>query len=303
MHNTPLSSSVLTRSIAILVVLAGLLRSSSVIGAPPEPPGPAKVAPSEPVRSDFLREKYELTPENHEHRMLRVVMGDREALKTRIQQAFLDYISSPESIQIDLGSPTTSQLLQGRFPRIEAHLANGEYDHIPVKEARLVMINPVIDYEELLFEERLRWKNQGLVSFFILIEEGPINKVILDNAANMKLENPKIHMRRDQVIFEGTGPGPFGRSDFRVGGQFQVIDGVQIHFNPNGIKIGILPIPGSISRAIFKNINPIADLGRMKVYIKPDEILAYPGRLYFLTQNMRADVDRIESGNRGNRRP
>lgn len=226
-----------------------------------------------------FRARHGLTAENLQGKLFNLAKDDAEGLRETVRQGFLQYVQTPRSTRCDLSPTSRFDLLSGHFDRIEFEFAEGGYEGIRVKRTRIVMENARLDLAPLLLEDKLRFKSHGRTQFLIEIGEDDINKFVFQNR-DVKIQSPRIELRAGALRFTGR----VRSTALRVDGNFQVVEGGKIHFVPQGVKVSFIPIPGFLSDQVFRRLNPIADLERLQIKVRPDRIVARPGRLFIVTE-------------------
>lgn len=298
------------RVISVMLVVLALTSAGRAAGQPAadQPlvgPTPTDTSPAPPAippgiaLSARIREEFELTPENFDRKFYRVPSTAPELVMERIKLAFLAYIEGPRNLRYETSPPVPRLLMQGKIEKVEIEFEDGVYDGTRIERAYAKLERIQIDYRELIFNDKLRFREQGKVDFLFLIPEDQLNAIIQRTGAkSKKLRSPKLTLAKDLIQFSGELKSPVGFTSFRLSGRFVVKQKDEIHFEPERLKVGILPVPGLLSRTLFDRVNPIANLEELYIQVRPELIQSYPGRLYVLTGGLKPMMERLENERR-----
>jgi hypothetical protein len=246
----------------------------------------AAVAPTGTV----LRQRFSLAPPTLRTGVYRIVAEDPEQLREHIRQVFLSYVDQPREAAVDLAPTGKAELMQGLFAHMRFAFRDGGFEGISISRALLSLKGAVLDLGEVLLFDRLRFKSPGKVEFLLEISEAELNRFVF-GARKLNVINPRIELRNESIRFSGKVKSGLGYTPVQVEGGFKIVGGAKIHFLPSRTKVFGVPIPGFVSREVFDRINPIADMERLKIKAHPDLIRSRRGRLFILTDGMKALSD------------
>lgn len=250
--------------------------------APAPPPGPTPAG----WTSAALRARFGIGRDTHREGILRMVRREPELLQERVRQAFIAYFERPLEIRVELGPQTTVQGFSGTFPHIRLRVRDAVYEGILVSRVVIHLSEVMVDLSQLLFDDRLRFRRLGRYQFYVEIGERELNRYLFASGRSLSVETPRVELRDSGIRLSGRVRSPLGWTHIRVDGRFEVADETRINFVASGLKVAGLPLPGLIAREVFNRINPVADLARLNLRVKPDRIVTRTRRLSVLTHGM-----------------
>lgn len=233
-----------------------------------------------------FRLKHNLTEFTFKDTVAKVLAEDPEGVREHLRKVFLSYVEKPEEVKVDVAPTTKEQMVAGRFPRIVFEFRRGLFESILVEHLYSEFVDCELNYLELLVHDRIRLLKQGRIDYFTEIHEPDLNKAIFNSSKKMNVRNPRLELRDGSLTFSGRVKHALGSNYVRVDGTMRLVDKTKIHFQPNGLKVGVLPLPGFVAREVFQRINPVADLTKLKFSAPPDLIVPRRDKLFILTKRL-----------------
>jgi hypothetical protein len=231
-----------------------------------------------------FRLKHNLTEVNYKDTVAKVLREDPAGVREHLRKVFLSYVVNPEDAKVEIAPTTPAELSAGHFPRIVFEFRRGLFESILVEHLYSEFVDCQLNYLELLVHDRIRLVKQGRIDYLTEIHEADLNKAIFNSSKKLKMRNPKLELREGSLVFSGYAKHGLGHTFVRVDGTMKLVDKNKINFQPNGLKVGVLPMPGFITREVFQRLNPVADLTKLKFSAPPDLIIPRPDKLFILTK-------------------
>jgi hypothetical protein len=231
-----------------------------------------------------FRAKFGILEETWKTAYPKAAEQDPEAVRDFIRQVFLSYVEKPREVKVELAPTTQEQLAQGRFAWIRFSFQDGLFDSIPVKRLESEFRDVQLNVHDLTCVDRIRLIEHKKIDYYVEVTEADMNTAVFTSGGKLKnVRNPRMELNENSIRFSGGVKRLFGYTNVRVDGMLKVVDKNKINFVPSALKVGVVPLPGFVTREIFQRINPLADLGRLNMNAPPDHIIVRPDRVCILT--------------------
>lgn len=231
-----------------------------------------------------FRLKHNLTEFTFKDTVAKVLREDPAGVREHLRKVFLSYVENPADARVDIAPTTSAELAAGHFPRIVFEFRRGLFESVLVEHLYSEFVDCELNYLELLVHDRIRLVKQGRIDYLTEIHEVDLNKAIFNSSKKLKIRNPRLELREGSLRFSGDVRHGLGHTFVRVDGTMRLVDRNKINFQPNSLKVGVLPMPGFVAREVFQRLNPVADLTKLKFSAPPDLIVPRPDKLFILTK-------------------
>lgn len=241
-----------TLGVVLLTILAMGLRAEGIsfpepVGRDVSSPVAQRVHPT-PVDQALAQDLYELTSKHP------------ETLKAMIHEVLCTYVENPETVRvaIELGSPI--ERLAGRLRRVEVSMEGTVIKKLKLDRGFIVLEDVVLDLPKLVREKRFRFREKGETQFFFEVSEAALNTLLAEKERSLKVRGAHLRLENGRMVFEGKMKVLFFNNHLRLDGRLYARNGTQVFFQPRGLKLDFLPIPGFLLGIINRKLNPVADL-------------------------------------------
>ncbi|MBI4840530.1 MAG: DUF2993 domain-containing protein [candidate division NC10 bacterium] len=262
--------------------ITAFLATLLVCSAAPAPPSPLKPA-------EALRQKYQLTPATLKRSIFKIVNEDPDGLRQTVGAVLKAYVEAPREFDVELAPTNRFDLMQGSFSWVKLSMSGGLFEKIGISHAAVELTNAVLDMGELLLADRLRLRSYRSLEFLVEVSEAELNRFVFAEAKSPSVQFPKVELKNG-TIRVSAHVRSFGK--VALEGAFEVVEGSKINFVPSSLRVGILPLPGFVTRALLNRVNPVADLTKLNIKVRPDLIVSRPGRLFVLTTGMKKVLEK-----------
>ena len=190
-------------------------------------------------------------------------------------------VHDPATLTVVLEPRSAADTATGSFRRVLVHTENGEIDGLRIERADFTFHGVQIDLPLLLEQEKIESRHVDHVDLEASITQAALNAFLAAKARKIKVHDPHIELRRDDITVSGATRYGIIKATFWATGKFTVKSADKIYFNPKRFKLNNLTMPRAFVHSIVERINPVLDLAKFPFRLNLREISVEPGRLRF----------------------
>ena len=200
-----------------------------------------------------------------------------------LSHAVRGFFEPPESCQVTIAAGSAADLLQGRFSTIRLEVEKSSVKGMPIESATIEMKDFAIDLPLLRTTGKIRVFSAEQLSYRIAVTETGLNWLISGKKRLGKDRPPRLELGDGDVVLDGHLRAGLFNSAFRLKGRLAARREREVHFIPEQVSVGWLPLPGFLMDVVAGRLNPIATLEKLmelqRCNLKIREVIVSPGRM------------------------
>lgn len=200
-----------------------------------------------------------------------------------LQQSILAFFEPKESCTVDISTGSAADTLQGRFSKLSLRASSTTVKGMPIQSATIDLIDFALDLPLLRSEGKIRVFSAANLAYSIAVTEQGLNWLISGKKKLGKERPPRLELRDGEVVLDGYLRAGLFNSAFRLKGTLKPMREREVHFIPDQVNVGWLPLPGFLMDVVAGRLNPIATLEKLmelqRCNVKIRDVIVSPGRM------------------------
>ncbi|MBI3890138.1 MAG: DUF2993 domain-containing protein [Candidatus Wallbacteria bacterium] len=200
-----------------------------------------------------------------------------------LEHAIRSFFEPPNSCKVEIRSGSASDTLQGRFSSLRLRVDKTIVKGMPIEAATIDLKQFAIDLPLLRNSGKIRVFSADRLTYRITVTEVGLNWLISGKKKLAKDHPPKLELGDGEVILDGHLRAGLFNSPFRLKGSLAARREREVHFIPDYVSVGWLPLPGFLMDMVAGRINPIATLEKLlelqRCNVKIREVVVSPGMM------------------------
>lgn len=193
-------------------------------------------------------------------------------------------LDNPATLTIEItphSEPGDKDCIEGRFKKVVVKTSRGKVEKLYLHKADIEFEDVQLDTKKLLEEDKIDPVLMKNINMDVIIKEADMNSFLEEKSKSIKVSRPRINLLPDTMELSGTTKYGMVRVDFWATGKLSVIEGREIHFHANRMKVNRMTMPRTFVGMIIKKINPVLNLDKFPFKLNLKEIRITHGEMNF----------------------
>ncbi len=231
------------------------------------------------ARTEPLVENYVANPEITEQ-----IRRKPSLIEDQLRVAMERLLNNPATLTIELVHLSDEETALGCFEKVIVRTSGGNVENLLLHKADVQFNRVQINTKRLFEEKKIEPVKIDDIIMDVIITEADLNSFLKHKAKSIKVDRPKIVLRRDQMRLSGSTRYGIIRADFSARGRLYVKNKDEIWFNSNRIELNRMTMPRSFVGMLMKKINPVLNLKSFPFKLELTEINTLPGKIEFTSR-------------------
>ncbi|EKD82803.1 MAG: hypothetical protein ACD_39C01086G0002 [uncultured bacterium] len=193
-------------------------------------------------------------------------------------------LDNPATLTIEItpySAPGDKDCIEGRFKKVVVKTSQGKIEKLLLHQADIEFENVQLDTKKLLEEDKIDPVSMKNINMDVIIRETDMNSFLEAKSKEIKVNNPKVKLLPDIMELSGSTKYGMVKVEFWATGKLSVVEGREIHFHANRMKVNRMTMPRSFVGMIIKKINPVLNLDKFPFKLNLKEIKITRGEMNF----------------------
>lgn len=212
------------------------------------------------------------------------IASEPELIEAQIRVAMERLLNGPASLTIELEHISAEDTALGRFKRVLVRTSGGSVEKLLLHRADVEFSRVQVNTKKLFEEKKIEPVQIDDIVMDVVITEADLNSFVQAKAKSIKVDRPRIALKRDKMELSGSTKYGILRADFAASGKLYVKNKDEIWFSSNHIEVNRMTMPRSFVRMLMKKINPVLNLRSFPFKLELTGINTLPGKIEFTSK-------------------
>lgn len=210
-----------------------------------------------------------------------MIASNPALIEEKIKAAMNKVLNNPATLTIEITYGTLEETSLGIFDKVIVKTSRGNVENLILDKADVEFIDVQLDTKKLFDKEKLEPVELNDIFMDVTIKEEDLNSFVIAKSKSIKVDRPKIVLKRN--IMELSGSTKYGilRADFLATGNLSVKNKQEIWFYSRTINLNRMTMPRSFVGMLTRKINPILNLKSFPFKLNLKTINIVPGLIEF----------------------